>query len=109
MYMKRYYQEKWAPTVSILWKEYVDGPLDEGEKKARITFTMERCAEYLKKEPLEVQREVDRLMELQAKGVDVLMELGSNKEEEEAGDDDETALVDSRREAATEILQGWTK
>lgn len=92
MYQRRYYEVKWKAICGKKWKEY-QAALGEGEEaKARITFTNELCLRYLEAEPDEIQKEIDSLMERQAKGERFLLE---DKElaEDEDGEGGEEAVT----------------
>lgn len=107
MYQRRYYEVKWKAICGKKWKEY-QAALGEGEEaKARITFTNELCLRYLEAEPDEIQKEIDSLMERQAKGERFLLE---DKElaEDEDGEGGEEA-VDERRKAVATTLTSWNK
>lgn len=80
MYQKQYYAPKWSILCERKWQEYQSGPEDEGNKKARITYINELCVGFLEGESGEVKKEIDILMERQARGEQFLYEdVGSAK------------------------------
>lgn len=115
MYQRQYYRPKWAKLCETRWKEYLEGPEDDGEKKARITFINELCLGFLKNEPDEVQSEIDQLMERQRKGEAFLLDEdggggggggdSGGGEGENGGDED---AVETRK-AAEATLTAWDK
>lgn len=91
MYQRQYYREKWSVLCNKLWKEYLDGPEDVENKKARITYINALCTGFLEKETDEVKREIDVLMARQDKGEkfmqeEVSGEAGEGAEGEQGGE-----------------------
>lgn len=99
MYIKKYYPTI-GPIVMKEWKEYLDGPKDEGMKQVWIAFLTDFGTKRLKKASAEVHAEVDRLMERQAKGELFLLEDEMEEPLNEASAED-------KRLAAEATLRKW--
>lgn len=105
MYQKKYYRVKWAVKCKASWKAYKASDEDAGHKKKQITFINERCQEYLNEESAMVQKEIDILMQRQAKGEVFLWEDEDLLEGDDAEKGKEAAQngdAEAAREAADE-------
>lgn len=106
MYQRQYYKPKWAAVCETRWREYLKEPEEEGvKKKARLTFVNELCTQFLEEEEDEVKKEIDLLMERQAKGEKFLSEPAV---EGDSGAVDETAATEKVK-AINETLTMWNE